>query len=250
MITGFRGCPPASPREDAIHVEEGHTYPMEVLIGEQPGGHSFATLLQEVDGRITTRTPRATRSCRFSACRPSLCRPKGPFRRTATMDRSGKHPPSPPKTRRSTIDDAGGGRCCRAPVIDPDLGKGDHSETRVRKELRLLAHHCGLYGAAIFDAGKWVGERFLFLASMLQMGVFGQQRTQMNPTTYSVVTGFIFTNDWSTPATVTFYRWHSSASEVLPCDRTADSMPDCLTGAAVQSGSPCERHASRFDADR
>ncbi len=35
---------------DAITVEAGKTYPLEVLIGEQPGGEGFAALLQEIDG--------------------------------------------------------------------------------------------------------------------------------------------------------------------------------------------------------
>lgn len=35
---------------NAIKVEAGRTYPMEVVIGEQPGGEMFATLLQEIQG--------------------------------------------------------------------------------------------------------------------------------------------------------------------------------------------------------
>ena len=47
---GFSGIPNGFAKGDAITVEAGKVYPMEVVIGEQPGGQSFATLLQEVDG--------------------------------------------------------------------------------------------------------------------------------------------------------------------------------------------------------
>ena len=46
----FTTIPNGLAKGDAIHVEAGQSYPMEVLIGEQPGGEGFATLLQEVDG--------------------------------------------------------------------------------------------------------------------------------------------------------------------------------------------------------
>ena len=47
---GFSQIPNGFAKGDAIQVEAGKTYPLEVMIGEQPGGFSFATLLQEVDG--------------------------------------------------------------------------------------------------------------------------------------------------------------------------------------------------------
>lgn len=46
----FSKIPDGFAKGDAITVEAGKTYPMEVIIGEQPGGEGFATLLQEVDG--------------------------------------------------------------------------------------------------------------------------------------------------------------------------------------------------------
>ena len=46
----YSEIPDGFAKGDAITVEAGKTYPMEVLIGEQPGGGGFATLLQEVDG--------------------------------------------------------------------------------------------------------------------------------------------------------------------------------------------------------
>ena len=46
----FSDIPNGFAKGDAIQVEGGHTYPIEVVIGEQPGGQSFATLLQEIDG--------------------------------------------------------------------------------------------------------------------------------------------------------------------------------------------------------
>ena len=47
---GFSEIPNGFAKGDAIHVEAGQSYAMEVLIGEQPGGEGFATLLQEVEG--------------------------------------------------------------------------------------------------------------------------------------------------------------------------------------------------------
>ena len=46
----FSNIPHGFAKGDAITVEAGQVYPMEVVIGEQPGGRSFATLLQQVDG--------------------------------------------------------------------------------------------------------------------------------------------------------------------------------------------------------
>ena len=46
----FSTIPNGFAKGDAIRVEAGQSYPMEVLIGEQPGGEGFATLLQEVEG--------------------------------------------------------------------------------------------------------------------------------------------------------------------------------------------------------
>ena len=50
-----------------------------------------------------------------------------------------------------------GGRC------GDGSEKGDHERggRRMRKELRLLAPRCGLYGAAVLDAGKWTAGRFM-----------------------------------------------------------------------------------------
>lgn len=44
------GFPGGFAKGDAITVTAGSTYPMEVLIGEQPGGRTFAALLIEKDG--------------------------------------------------------------------------------------------------------------------------------------------------------------------------------------------------------
>ena len=46
----FSKIPKGFAKGDAIQVRAGESYPMEVLIGEQPGGEGFATLLQEIDG--------------------------------------------------------------------------------------------------------------------------------------------------------------------------------------------------------
>lgn len=46
----FSPIPHGFAKGDAIKVEAGGTYPIEILIGEQPGGETFATLLQEVEG--------------------------------------------------------------------------------------------------------------------------------------------------------------------------------------------------------
>ncbi len=47
---GFSRIPNGFAKGDAITVEAGESYPIEIMIGEQPGGESFATLLQEIDG--------------------------------------------------------------------------------------------------------------------------------------------------------------------------------------------------------
>lgn len=47
---GFDKFPQGFAKGDAIKVEAGHVYTMEAVIGEQPGGGMFATLLQEVEG--------------------------------------------------------------------------------------------------------------------------------------------------------------------------------------------------------
>ena len=47
---GFSGIKNGFAKGDAIQVQAGQSYPMEVMIGEQPGGYDFATLLQEIEG--------------------------------------------------------------------------------------------------------------------------------------------------------------------------------------------------------
>ena len=55
---GFGGIPDGFAKGDAIEVRAGESYDMEVLIGEQPGGASFATLLQEVEGVAYDKDPK------------------------------------------------------------------------------------------------------------------------------------------------------------------------------------------------
>ena len=54
----FSKIPDGFAKGDAIQVEAGHRYPIEVLIGEQPGGEGFATLLQEIDGTPYDKDPK------------------------------------------------------------------------------------------------------------------------------------------------------------------------------------------------
>ena len=54
----FSQIPDGFAKGDAIRVEAGKSYPIEVMIGEQPGGEGFATLLQEVDGVNYDKDPR------------------------------------------------------------------------------------------------------------------------------------------------------------------------------------------------
>ncbi len=48
---GFSDIGNGFAKGDTIRVESGHDYPIEVVIGEQPGGEMFATLLQEIEGQ-------------------------------------------------------------------------------------------------------------------------------------------------------------------------------------------------------
>ncbi|MGH8048014.1 MAG: hypothetical protein ACREKL_12300, partial [Chthoniobacterales bacterium] len=47
---GYTGIPDGFARGDAIDVVKGQAYPLDVLIGEQPGGKMFAFLFLEKEG--------------------------------------------------------------------------------------------------------------------------------------------------------------------------------------------------------
>ncbi len=67
---------------NAITVEAGKSYPIEVIIGEQPGGKSYAALLQEVDGATYDKDARGNPILpvfRMSADKPAASTPERPY---------------------------------------------------------------------------------------------------------------------------------------------------------------------------
>ena len=67
---------------DAIQVEAGRSYPIEIVIGEQPGGRSFATLLQEIEGASYDKDPKGNPILpvfRLSNARADRLDARGPF---------------------------------------------------------------------------------------------------------------------------------------------------------------------------
>ena len=67
---------------DEIRVEAGKSYPIEVMVGEQPGGESFATLLQEIDGVTYNKDAHGNPILpvfRMADVRPASSGPDGPY---------------------------------------------------------------------------------------------------------------------------------------------------------------------------
>ena len=78
----FSGIPDGFAKGDAIQVEAGQTYPIEVLIGEQPGGAGFATLLQEIEGAAYDKDNRGNPILpvfRMSDAEPAAGTPERPY---------------------------------------------------------------------------------------------------------------------------------------------------------------------------
>ena len=77
-------------------VEAGTPYTLEGVIGEQPGGSDFATLLQEVEGVTYDKDPKGNPIppvLRMSNVAPALTGQAGSSRHTATTARSGRRNP-------------------------------------------------------------------------------------------------------------------------------------------------------------